>query len=73
MPCTSAILLLLFALANRVFLVGVTTILTRRVVLGSVTGYPRLTRWVTTGLSLAGAVLMVVIGGAFFAGAWTRL
>jgi ABC-type nickel/cobalt efflux system permease component RcnA len=91
-PCASAVLLLLFALGNHVFvvgvlaslvmavgmsltvsLVGVTTILARRAMLLAVARRPAAARWLATGLSLTGAVLIITIGSLFLASAWSRL
>jgi ABC-type nickel/cobalt efflux system permease component RcnA len=91
-PCASAIILMLFALANGVFLiglaasvvmavgmgitvalVGVVTILGRRSIVSTASIRPRLVAFVRRGLAMTGAGLVIVIGGLFFASAWTRL
>jgi ABC-type nickel/cobalt efflux system permease component RcnA len=91
-PCASAVILMLFALANEVFLVGlaasiimaigmgitvalvgVVTIAGRRSIVGTAAFRPRVVQFVRRGLAMTGSILVIVIGGLFFANAWTRL
>jgi nickel/cobalt transporter (NicO) family protein len=91
-PCASAIIILLFALANGVLaigiaatlvmalgmsltvaLVGVSTIVARKTLLGAMASRPRAALWIKRGLTLTGALLITVVGSLFFASAWSRL
>jgi ABC-type nickel/cobalt efflux system permease component RcnA len=91
-PCASAIIIMLFALANGVLaigiaaslvmalgmavtvsLVGISTIAARRTLLHVAAARPRAALWLRRGLTLAGAVLIAVVGSFFFANAWSRL
>ena len=54
-------------------LVGILTILGRRTIMVALPGGERARHWVSMGLSVAGGVVIAVIGGLLFAGAWARL
>jgi nickel/cobalt transporter (NicO) family protein len=91
-PCASAVIVLLFALAQGVFLVGIGAALvmavgmaltvgaigllavgSRRTVLRLAAARPRTTRWLQSGLALAGGLAIAGVGLLFLADAWTRL
>jgi ABC-type nickel/cobalt efflux system permease component RcnA len=54
-------------------LVGILTILGRRTIMGTLPGGVRTRQWVSTGLSVAGGIVIAVLGGLLLAGAWARL
>jgi ABC-type nickel/cobalt efflux system permease component RcnA len=54
-------------------LVGILTIVGRRGLMVALPGSPRLRGHVSTALSVAGGVIIAVVGGLLLAGAWARL
>jgi hypothetical protein len=54
-------------------LVGVLAILGRRTMMIALPGSPRVRDRVSIGLSVAGGVVIAVLGVLLFAGAWARL
>jgi nickel/cobalt transporter (NicO) family protein len=91
-PCASAIIILLFALANEslgvgiaavaslslgmavtVSAIGVASVLGRHVLLGVVDRVGIQSHRLEQGLSLAGALVIVVVSSLMMVGAWTRL
>jgi ABC-type nickel/cobalt efflux system permease component RcnA len=68
-----ATLVMAVGMSLTVSLVGILTILGRRTVMLTVPGGPRVHRWISTGLSVGGGVIIAAVGGLLFAGAWARL
>jgi len=91
-PCASAIIILLFALANQALLIGivavaalslgmaitvsvigVASVLGRRAIVGTLDRIGLEAHRFEQGLSIAGALVVVVASGLLMAGAWARL
>lgn len=53
--------------------VGMLTILGRRTIMVAMPGTERLRARVSTGLSVAGGLIIALVGSLLFAGAWARL
>jgi len=68
-----ATLVMAVGMSLTVSLVGILTILGRRTMMVALPGSPRLRGWVSTGLSVAGGIVIAVVGGLLLAGAWARL
>jgi nickel/cobalt transporter (NicO) family protein len=68
-----ATLVMAIGMSLTVSLVGILTIVGRRTVMVALPGSPRIRGWVSTGLSVAGGLIIAVVGSLLLAGAWARL
>ena len=68
-----ATLVMAVGMSLTVSAVGMLTILGRRTLMVALPGTERVRAWVSTGLSVAGGLIIALVGSLLFAGAWARL